>query len=428
MKSCQRRVTRAGVLVMALCLLGFPAPSSGAQLDLVTNGPGSIVATIPEASAPESARVVCAKVGAEDPYRAGLCPAYYLPGRVVTLTAEPMAIGAGLSSFGVWSDDRCPPTPVCELPIDSDSQTVAASFSPQRVEVETSSAPQGPGRVTSMPPGLTCDALPNAPRICTAEFPLFTTVDLIAEGAGAEWLPGGCDTRAGATCSVTADLRRVAQVRFPAGFLGGRGGGFGVHFHVAKDGSGSGLVQGERLNCGEVCEDHVGFGTRDTLVALPDAGSRFARWRGACGENPRCSLAVGPVTRVTAVFERAPAAGSTPPPAPPPAPPPSPPPGPGPGSTSPFVAVVDGVGVRGARPRQIRFAVRVSARASIRGVLETARGDRVTARTWKIPRGRHVRQLAVPRRAPRGTYVLRITARDGHGHVKRLDRRVRLRR
>ena len=411
------------LVAAALSISVFAAPVSAAELDLITNGPGTIVATIPDAGASESARVVCTKLGGDDAFHAAQCRAEYLPGRVVTLTAEPMPINGGLSSFGVWSDDRCPPAPVCDIPIDSDVQSVAASFSPQRIRVQISSSPQGPGRFTSIPAGFVCEAYPNVPHFCTAEFPLFTTVQLIAEGIGPEWRVG-CDTIVQSTCSMFLDELRPADLFFAGGTLGGQGGGFFVRFRVAKDGSGSGTVRSDHLDCGGTCSESVGFGDRDTLEASPDAGSRFVAWRGACGESPRCSLKVGPVTRVTAVFERLSAAGSVPPPPPPPPPPTS-----GPTAASkPFVATVDRVVVRGTRKRRIRFTIRVSARASIRGVLESARGDRITAGAWRIPRGRHVLSLAVPRRAPRGTYVLRITARDAHGHVKRFDRRVRLRR
>jgi hypothetical protein len=228
--SWKRRLTRSALLVTVLSMLGVPAPSSAAQLGIAVNGPGTIVATIPDASGPESARVVCTRADDPEPFAAGVCEAYYLPGRVVTLTAQPIPIDSslsslGVSSFGVWSDDRCPPTPVCDLPIDSDRQSVTASFSPQKVTVYMSDAPQGPGRVTSTPPGLTCEALLNVRRECSAAFPLFTAVQLIAGGAGASWR-FGCDTIIGSTCSVIADQWRVTQLLFPGGQLGGLGGGF----------------------------------------------------------------------------------------------------------------------------------------------------------------------------------------------------------
>lgn len=436
-----RVATRRTLLVAALCMLGCPAPSYADRLDIVVNGPGTIVATITDAGDSETARIVCTTVGENEfgpfePFSTALCEANYLRGRVVTLQARPIPIdrtlySSGLSSFGTWSDDRCPPTPVCDLPIDSDRQTVVASFSPQKVTVYMSDSPEGPGRVTSIPPGMGCEAIINARRECVGVFPLFTTVQLIAEGAGARWFRPACDAVVGSTCSVFTNEWRTLDLLFPGGTLGGRGGGFDVRYTVAKDGSGSGTVRSGQLNCGNTCSKIVPWGTRDTLRAFPDDGSTFVRWRGACGDEPSCSLTVGPVTRVTAVFRRDSAGGAKPPRGGSSAPPPPgarPPFGFPPGPDRQFVAVFEGrVAVRGARPQRIIFALRVSARSSIRAVLETASSDRVTARSWQVERGRRVLRLAVPRGARRETtYVLRITARDGRGHVRRLNRRVRL--
>ena len=422
-------MTRWALLVTALSMLGFPAPSSAAQLDIVVNGPGTILATIPDASGPETASVVCTSADNFEPFDTTICrETSYLPGRVVTLHARAIPIDRslysfGLSSFVMWSDDRCPSTPVCELPIDSDRQSITASFSPQKLTVFMSDSPQGPGRLTSLPPGFACEALLFTRRECVAVFPAFTTVQLIAEGARPRWT--FCDTVVGSTCSVMASHWRQVTLRWPGGQLGGLGAGRELQFRVAKDGSGSGTVKGDDFDCGTRCTRIVEFGTRATFTAFPDDGSRFVGWRGACGEAPRCSLEMGPVTRVTAMFRRGSAGGSKQPPASSPAPPPFgfPPSG----SDRPFIVVVEGrVVVRGARPRRVHVTVRVSARSSIHGVLETARGRRVTANTWQIPRGRSMLRLAVPRRARRGTHVLRITARDGREHVKRFTRRVRL--
>lgn len=414
---------RSIVLVTALLVLGFPAPSLAARLDLIVNGRGTIVATIPNAGGTESARVVCTNPHPSEEQ----CEANYVPDRVVTLRAEPVPAGAGLSSFERWSDDRCPSGPVCEIAIDSDRQTVSASFSPQMVTVVMSSAPQGTGTVTSIPAGIACEALPDVARSCNGEFPLFTQVKLIAKGGGAQW-EGLCDEIVGSTCSVSAHSRRPAVLVFPGGYYPCTWwcGGFGLQFRVAKDGTGSGTVRSASVDCGDKCSAFIDFGMRETLTAVPDRGSRFLRWRGACAESPRCSLAVGPVTRVTAVFQRLSAAGKAG------------------GSKSPskrrsstqrptahrsFVAVVGRrVVVHGMRPRRMLFSVGVSAPSSIRAVLASLRGDRVTARTWQMRRGMRMLRLAVPRRARRGTYVLRVTARDRHGHVKQFARRVRLRR
>jgi hypothetical protein len=52
----------------------------------------------------------------------------------------------------------------------------------------------------------------------------------------------------------------------------------------------------------------------------------------------------------------------------------------------------------------------------------------VTTHIWKLEPGRRELRLRVPRRARQGRYLLRVTARDRHGHAKRFERDVRLRR
>jgi hypothetical protein len=211
----------------------------------------------------------------------------------------------------------------------------------------------------------------------------------------------------------------------------------GVVFRVARRGTGSGTVRGTAggLDCGRKCSAILDFGSEQTLVADPDHGSRFVRWRGACATAPRCTLAVGPVTRVTALFakERPPVSRPTTS-----GPLASRPSRSAPAPRSPrqaqgperrFIVLVGRrVAVRGVRPRRVTLPVRVNARSSIRLVLEHTRGHLVSSRTWEVRRGRRVLRLRVPARARRGTYVLRIKAQDRRGHVKGFERRVRLRR
>jgi len=419
--SRNRRLPRLIALATAVAALGFPAPSLAAQLELVASGRGRIVATISNATAEEKAQVVCTG--------GGMCTENYVAGRTVTLRAQP-DLSAGPSTFEVWSDDRCPAGPVCKITLESDRQSVVASFSPQLVSVNVFNTSDASLRVTSSPAGLSCEVTAQRGG-CGGEFPLFSSVDLVAEGAAPRW--AGCDAVVGAKCSVTAHSGR--GVFLEAGPLGQNVApqlSVGLTFRVAKDGTGSGTVRSQSLDCGSRCSRRLLFGTKQTLIAEPDRGSRFVGWRGACSDDPRCTLVAGPVTRVTAVFNDPNARPNSPSSAPPGAdqkrPKPKPRPS-TPNSQGDFVATVDRrVIVRGVRARRIRFTVGVNQPSSIRAALENARGNRVTSRTWKIEPGRHVLRLRLPKRARQGSYLLRITARDQHGHVKRFERRVRLRR
>jgi hypothetical protein len=123
------------------------------------------------------------------------------------------------------------------------------------------------------------------------------------------------------------------------------------------------------------------------------------------------------VTRVTAVFDAVKPLASQ-----------SQPPTRAPKSKQQFVAVVGQPVVRGVRPRRILITVRVNAPSSIAAMLTSARRRRVIYHSWQVASGSRVLRLSAPKRARRGMYVLRLTARDRDGHVKRFERRVRLRR
>jgi hypothetical protein len=189
-----------------------------------------------------------------------------------------------------------------------------------------------------------------------------------------------------------------------------------VNFRVAKAGTGSGTVRSGSLDCGGRCTIEATFGTRETLTAVPDAGSRFGGWRAACGGTPTCSLAVGPVTSVTAIFERGAAGG---------------------GATTPgakrpprraLAARVLGLSVRGhGRRRTLSIRLRVNAAATVRARLLRGRRQ-IASHRWRVRRtGIHVLRMRVPTRARARTYTLRLSI-TGQGGTVRITRSVRLRR
>jgi len=73
---------------------------------------------------------------------------------------------------------------------------------------------------------------------------------------------------------------------------------------VARSGSGSGLVNSAPagLQCGASCAEKVFPGTKQTLTALPAAGSTFAGWSGACTGTGPCVLAPSLGATATARF------------------------------------------------------------------------------------------------------------------------------
>jgi hypothetical protein len=421
-------------LVGALTALGFPTqpladpPAESALLVLVVNTPGqgSIVTTIEDAAG-DITKVVC---------RDQKCPARYRAGQVLTLRAH----AYGFSKFGFWSDDRCPPKPVCTLAMDPGEQAVVATFTPQLLSVLLSNDSVERGQLTSEPEGeppnpfwgQSCESDEIASNVHSQvwcrEFPASkeTGVKLTGKGIEPFWLADddACDAIVGTECSLVPNSRRQVALHFGGPVVPfSSPGDLDVMFRIAKGGTGSGTVRSESLDCGDKCEKELRFGERQTLVANAEASSRFVGWRGACAASPQCELNAGPVTRVTAVFDTVgKPSGTTPS-------------GTTPqrskrgGSTqTPFVARIGRILVPGARPRRVHFTVSVNARSSIRAVLENARGRPVSSRAWEVERGERVLRLRVPRRARRGSYVLKITARHKPDDVERFTRRVRLRR
>ena len=381
------------------------------QLGVVADGAGTVTA---------SGQAPC--VGSDDAPRdhtATECPYTYAPGQLVTLTAAPNAAGV---SFVGWSDERCPGTGACTLPMDADLQSITALFSPQRLLVQTS--PDGAE-------GVSTDAGPcqklvanNDTYLDCGRFPIFSDVTLRADppnDTAATWFDSQChgttqDPVKQPSCTVSVYNLTWAHVSFDGQTPNGTPPQVSVRFRVLKRGNGSGTVRSGSLDCGNGCAIQEDFGTRENLQAKPDSGSTFGGWQGACGPAPTCSLAVGPVTAVVAAFNALP----------------SPSPGSSPGSqpsraTPRFTArlrrfVVSGHG----RKRRILMRVQVNARAIVGARLATRRGHRVTSKRWRVGAGTPLLRLKVPARTRRGTYRLAVSLSDGRGHVVRVTRTVRM--
>ena len=398
-----------------------------ALLLVVANGGGGsnqVTATVPNPQVGEGGEDEGLCFGSEE--GGVVCPFPYLPGRRVTLTPSPFD-----ASFPTWSDDDCLAAMACTLVLDAPRQSITATFARQLVLVRV----HGNGTVGSGPAGLEeCDTTnttdfpdpdEGAELVCVGEFDTNQAVTLTA-GAGATWEAAeppraGCDPpppKPGETvCRVTAERPRWVVVSF--------GGSpidqnyppkVGVRFRVRKSGSGSGSVRGGGIDCGSRCSTDTDFGKRLELVAEASSGSRFARWRRGCGSRARCSLTAGPITRVTAVFDRAATVARvinqpqvTDPP-----------------TVTLLQAALDRVKVKRVRRRyRIVLPVHVNLAATVRARVSTRRGRRVARRTWQLPAGE--RRLTLRVRARRGRYRLSLTIRTTDGQVQVIKRRLRLR-
>ena len=72
---------------------------------------------------------------------------------------------------------------------------------------------------------------------------------------------------------------------------------------VEKDGSGTGTISGDKLDCGNTCSAKYHCGTTLELTATPDAKSRFAGWAGDCaGEGNSVTITLDGDKTCTAKF------------------------------------------------------------------------------------------------------------------------------
>jgi hypothetical protein len=410
-----RRTPRwLAVLLVTVAPLAFPGIAGAAQLSVVPNGPEGVEVT---AEAGGVANPPCVALATN----ATSCDYTYARGTTVTLRATS-------NQFAGWSDVRCPSGPTCNLTLDEESTTIAASYAVQRVWVRIA----GAGTVAPTGRG-PCAVDPNDPTTADCGlFPLGSRVTLAGTPANApapRWQralsnperplcddPPGVNATGDRTCPIDVNGLRWGNVAFDdEPFSPAVPASVSVRFRILKVGNGSGTVRSGSLDCGSRCAIERTFGNRETLVADAGAGSRFVRWRGACGTAPTCSLAVGPVTAIAAEFEPSESSSSSS------------------SSSTPsraraLVARIVQIRVRGrGRRRTMVVRVQVSAAASVRVAL--VRGRRTTAtRRRNVRAGRSTIRVPVPWRARPGVYRVRLTARGPEGQTTMTARRVRLRR
>lgn len=75
---------------------------------------------------------------------------------------------------------------------------------------------------------------------------------------------------------------------------------------VKKTGSGSGIVSGDTIICGDRCSAEFGEGEQVILTAEPEEGSIFLGWEGACtGTDDSCYIDMQANKEATAIFGKA---------------------------------------------------------------------------------------------------------------------------
>jgi len=149
----------------------------------------------------------------------------------------------------------------------------------------------GTGTVSSSPPGIDCGT------DCSEAYASGTVVTLTASAASGSTFAGwsGCDTVAGATCTVTVDSARTATAAFDlqrfvltvnkTGLLGGQG-------SVTSNPPG--------IDCGTDCAEPY---TNGTVVILTASPTLFSGWSGCDSvSGTTCTVTVNSARSVTASF------------------------------------------------------------------------------------------------------------------------------
>lgn len=219
----------------------------------------------------------------------GACAGSVPYGASVTLTATPDAT----STFGGWGGAcRAATGTSCVVPVTT-AASVTARFDAARFPLAVTRAGAGGGAVTSAPAGIDC------PGGCAATFAAGTSVTLSATPDAASTFAGwsGACAGAGTTCVVPMDAARGATATFvPVQPL---------TVAVLADPGASGRVTSTPagIDCAASCARSFAAGTMVTLTAVPNSGTTFAGWSGACaGAGTTCSVTMSGARSVTATF------------------------------------------------------------------------------------------------------------------------------
>jgi len=175
-------------------------------------------------------------------------------------------------------------------------QTPSQPQTPTSGIVLLEKAGSGAGRVRSTPGGIDCG------QNCSGEFTIGTQLALHAQpGTESRFVgwSGPCSGTADCLLTVSHNTRvgvEFAHVEERRSML-----------TIDKDGDGIGEVVSEPagISCGKACSMSFKEGQEVRLMAIPDPGSRFSGWEGACSGIEPCTVIVRGEPRLKARFIKA---------------------------------------------------------------------------------------------------------------------------
>jgi Fe-S cluster biogenesis protein NfuA/uncharacterized protein (DUF2141 family) len=216
------------------------------------------------------------------------CSASFNSGTSVTLTAAP----AAGSTFAGWSG-ACTGTGTCTVNMGA-TQSVTATFAAQIYGLTVTKGGTGSGTVTSSPAGIACGMM------CSASYSYNSSVTLTAAPATGSTFTGwsGACTGTG-TCTISMTAAQSVTATFANVPVSST-----YVLSVSKNGLGTGIVASNPagINCGAGCSASFTSGATVALEAMPDAGSTFVGWGGACTGAGSCTVNMSQLQSVTATF------------------------------------------------------------------------------------------------------------------------------
>ncbi len=213
------------------------------------------------------------------------CTAEFNSDAVVTLTA---AADTG-STFVGWTG-ACAGSGSCVVTMDATKNVAAMFSSDAQPMLLVNKVGDSGDLVQSDPAGIDCGAT------CAAGFAPNTVVTLTATAGAFSTFVGWSGACASVPCVVTMDtVKQVTAMFTPVTHL----------LAVTRAGAGAGTVSSapSGIACGATCAASFSHGTVVTLTATPDAGSKFARWDGACEGSGLCAVTMEAAKSLTATFE-----------------------------------------------------------------------------------------------------------------------------
>jgi len=213
------------------------------------------------------------------------CSGDYSEGDSVTLSA----VVADGSVFAGWSGGGCSDTTDCVVTV-NEATTVTATFNAvYTLTVVKGGSGSGQVQIEGVDCGVDCsEDYSNEESV--------TLSAVVADGSVfAGWSGDACSGTSDTTdCVVTMNKAIEVTATFNAVYT----------LTVLKDGSGSGQVQIEGIDCGTDCSEDYSNAESVTLSAVAAEGSVFTGWSGGgCGNATNCDVTMDQAAEVTATFD-----------------------------------------------------------------------------------------------------------------------------